>query len=365
MEKVFDLHIHYTFQIPLRETAEIFKEEFSFTETEKFCFLSLPHHSDGKRVDFDEMQNLKGLFLKQAFSPNAYAFAGLEHPDRHDDTEAVANDFLAQAKRYFSVGYDGIKMLEGYPSLVKAWSLPLDSPIYDKFYRFAEEVGFPVLMHLANPKENWDIHSASPDAIALGRVYDTTYPTKEDLTEQVFRILQKFPKLKLILAHFGFMSYDVEEAERFLSYPNTSFDITPGGEQLLRMQKEWDSWLPFWKKHQERIFYGTDFYAFPKDDTWETAFNRRPKFLRQFLETDGEYIYLDEPFHGVNLDEAMRDKLYRENFLRLLGTPKTIDLVYLRQEAERLLSVKNKRSPYADSDLQYVLQTLDKTQNNG
>ena len=358
MEKVFDLHLHYTFEIPLRETAEIFKEEFAATATEKFCFLSLPHHSDGKTVDFDEMQDLKGLFLKHVFAPNAYAFAGLEHPDSHDDVEAVAKDFLAQVKRYFAVGYDGIKMLEGYPSLSKAWNIGLDSPVYNEFYRYAEEMGFPILLHIANPKENWDIRSAAPDAIALGRVYDSSFPTKEELTEQVFRVMEKFPKLKLILAHFGFMSYDLATAERFLSYPNTVFDLTPGGEQLLRMQKKWDTWLPFWEKHQERIFYGSDFYAFPKDENWEIAFWRRPKFLRQFMETDGEYTYLNEPFRGINLEKSLRDKIYRENFLRLLGSPKHIDLSYLRQEAKRLCETQNKKSIHAESDLKYILQTL-------
>ena len=40
MEKVFDLHVHYTFDIPLQKTISIFKEEFALTETEKYCFLS-------------------------------------------------------------------------------------------------------------------------------------------------------------------------------------------------------------------------------------------------------------------------------------------------------------------------------------
>ena len=298
MEKVYDIHIHYSFDIPLQETVDIFKEEFEATQTEKYCFMSLPHHAKNGVVDFDEVQNIKGLYLKWAFQPNAYAFAGLVHPKSHLDEKAVAQVLLLQAKQYLSVGFDGIKMLEGYPSLVKAWNLPVDSPIYDDFYRFMEENGYPILMHIANPKENWDISTASPYAIESGRVYDSSYPSKEELTAQVFRVMDKFPKLKFILAHFGFMSYDIDEAERYLSYPNTLLDITPGGEQLINMQKEWEKWLPFWNKYQDRILYGTDFYAFPKDKNWEVAFMRRPKFIRQFLETNSEHIYLDEKFTG-------------------------------------------------------------------
>ena len=360
MEKVFDLHVHYKFDIPLPEMVEIFREEFSATGTEKECFLSLPHYDQEKKVIFDEMQNVKGLFLKWAFSPNAYAFAGLEHPTDHTDEKAMAEQFLSQAKEYLSAGFDGIKMLDGYPSLVKSWNLPVDSPVYDPFYAFMEKNGYPILMHIANPKECWDIVSAPPHLIEQGRVYDSTYPTKEELTEQVFHVMEKFPNLRLILAHFGFMSHSVAEAERFLSYPNTLFDIAPGGEQLLHMQKTWGEWLPFWEKYADRIFYGTDFYAFPKDEQWEISFRRRPDFLRQFIETDEEHTYVRDAFQGVKLSPSLRDKIYRQNFMRLLGSPKPIDFAFIRKHAKRLQSVKNKLSINADNDLSYILKQLSK-----
>lgn len=354
MEKVYDLHIHYTFDIPLKETIEIFKEEFEKTNTEKYCFLSIPYKLHGKDVSLEDMQNIKALYLKKAFSPNGYAFAGLEY--RYEDETALADDLLRQAKEYFEVGYDGMKMLEGYPSMLKARKIPLDHKIYDKYYGFMEEKGYPIIMHMANPKENWDIESASKEAIALGRVYDSSYPTKEEITSQVFSVMEKFPKLKLILAHFGFFSYDIEEAERFLSYENTCFDITPGGEQFINMSKEWDKWLKFWVKHQDRIFYGTDFYAFPKDENWEIAFNRRPKFLRQLLETNQTHVYLDEEFKGVLLDKELRDKIYRKNFLKLLGEPSFIDREYVLNRAEFLLKEKKHKSAFAQEDLQLILK---------
>lgn len=329
MEKVFDIHIHFSFDIPLAETIAIFKEEFAATGTAKGCFLSLPHHAANGVVDYDETQNIKALYLKKVFAPNFYAFAGLVHPKDHSDEKAVAKEFLRQAEEYFSAGYDGMKMLEGYPTLLKAWRVPLDSPIYDDYYAFMEENGYPIILHAGNPQENWDITKASAHAIQAGRVYDSSYPTKAEITAQIFRVLEKHPKLKLILAHFGFMSYDISEAERFLSYPNTLLDTTPGGEQFINMQKDWNTWLPFWEKYQDRILYGTDYYAFPKDENWETAFQRRPKFLRQFFETDTEHDYLGETFKGVKFDERLLEKIYWNNAERILGKPKQIDEEYL------------------------------------
>lgn len=339
MEKVFDTHIHYSFDIPMKEMVEIFKEEFEETGTEKFVFLSLPHHASGKGLYLSVDQNAKGLFLKHAFSPNAYAFAGLIHPQIQISDEERAEMYYNQVVQYHSVGYDGIKMLEGHPTLRKAMGIALNSPAYDKFYAYLEEVGMPIIMHVADPAESWDMETASESAKALGRTYAEAFPSKRQLTDEVFGVLEKHPKLKFGLAHFGFMSYDIAEAERFLSYENTFFDLTPGGEQLINMSNAWGKWLPFFEKHQNRILYGSDFYAFPKKDEieWRTAFRRRPDFLRQFFETEKEFLYIDQMFCGVKIDKMLRDKLYRDNFMELLGEPKSIDIDNFKNEVHRLL----------------------------
>lgn len=342
MEKVFDIHIHYNFNIPMEEMINIFREEFEETATEKYCFLSIPHHANengGLFLSLD--QNVKGLFLKDVFSPNAYAFAGLIHPQEQISDNDRAELYLSQAKEYNLAGYDGIKMLEGHPTLRKAMERTLDDEVYDRFYNYLEQVQIPIIMHVADPEGSWDMKTASEDAKALGRTYCEGYPSKRQLTDEVFRILDKHPKLKLGLAHFGFMAYDITEAERFLSYKNTFFDLTPGGEQLIEMTKNWDKWLEFFNKHQDRIVYGSDFYAFPKKDEeeWRICFHRRPDFLRRFFETDGEHTYLDKQFKGVKINKELRDKLYRDNFIKLLGKPKQIDKRYFKIEIERLKKI--------------------------
>ena len=356
MKKVYDLHVHYyLFDLSIDERVKIFEEEFARTGTEKFCFSSLPHHVHDGKITIDKTQNVIGLYLKKSFSPNGYAFAGLEHPSNHDDKETIAEDFLMQAKTYLSVGFDGIKMLEGYPSLVKRWALGVDDPVYDKFYAYMQECGKPVLMHIANPSANWDRNSASEHAIKAGRVYDSSYPTKEELTAQVFSVMKKFPKLRLILAHFGFFSLEKQNAEKFLSYQNTALDLTPGGEQFIKMSENWEDWLEFWQKNSDRIYYGTDLYAFPKDDKWEENFMRRPQFLRNFIETDTVHDYVDGEFKGVLLCKELQEKIYRTNFEKLLGSPTEVSVEYLKQTAKKLLTDKDVLN---FGDMKYILENL-------
>lgn len=362
MKKVFDMHCHYhLFDLTIKERAEIFKEEFEITQTSKACFLSIPQSFSNKGEKwFDALQNVKGMFLKKYFSPNGYAYAGLVALDDYSDTEKAADEFLKQVTEYYAAGFDGIKMLEGYPSFIKYTGQNIDSPVYDKFYAFCEEKGFPITIHIANPDENWDINKASKDAIAQGRVYDESFPTKAEITDALFNVLDRFPKLRLAVAHFGFFSEHYADAEKYMEYENTLIDITPGGEQLINMSREWEKWLPFWEKYQDRIIYGTDYFAFPKNDEWEKLFNCRPKFLRGFLETNTEHYYYDTKFKGVKLDEKILDKIYMTNAIKLLGDPRPIAKDYFIKEAERLKQYS--LSDFELSDLKYI--NLYKTEND-
>lgn len=362
MKKVFEMHAHYIFDIPLDETIDIFKEEFLMTGTQKYTFLSLPHEATPNGgLRFNAAQNVKGLFLKKAFSPNAYAYAGLVHPlDVADKNEKeLSKSYLTQAETYARVGYDGMKMLEGYPSMRKAMKRPLDDCVYDKYYSFLEENRIPVTMHVGNPENYWDISRADEYAIKAGRVCDETFPSKAQLHAEVEGIMKKHPRLRFTLAHFGFMSYDIKQARRWLDeYENTLFDLTPGGEQLLNMRKDWENWLEFFIQYQDRIMYGTDFYACPKDAAWETSFRRRPKFVRQFFETDGEYEYEKNKFVGVKLEKNILDKIYFKNAVREMGNPKPIDDAWLRCEAEKVLQTPNQNGGLAETDMKYILKSL-------
>lgn len=361
MEKVFEMHAHYLFDIPLSETVEIFKEEFVATGTEKVTFLSIPQEgtADGRLV-FDETQNAKGLYLKKAFSPNAYAYAGLEHFSNAEKSDGeLSRAYEEQARTYAEVGFDGMKMLEGYPSMRKALKRRLDDPVYDAYYSFLEENAIPVTMHAANPETYWDASQADEWAIRAGRVCDETFPAKAQLHEEVDGIMKKHPRLRMSLAHFGFMSYDIAQAKRWLDeHENTLFDLTPGDEQLLNMRKHWEEWRRFFEDYQDRIVYGTDFYAFPKNEEWEVCFTRRPKFVRKFFETDGEHEYLGKKFVGAAIEKSIRDKIYFANAQRELGEPKKIDEKRLAREAERILRLPEKRKAFADDDMRYILASL-------
>ena len=123
-----------------------------------------------------------------------------------------------------------------------------------------------------------------------------------------------------------------------MAYPNTKLDLTPGGEQFLNMLCDWETWSAFFDDFSDRLMYGTDFYAFSRsnEENWRSFVNLRPRFLRQFSETDTEHEYLGGTFRGVRFDPALREKLYMKNALVHYGDPKPIDLSYFAAECSRL-----------------------------
>ena len=358
MEKVYEAHCHFLFEIPLETQIQTLKEEFEQTGTEKVAFLGIPleYRIDGTQRLL-HTQNLKAMALKKVFNPNGYAFAGLVHPESYEDIEAVKEDFLNQVKGFMSDGYDGIKMLEGYPTFYKFTGIGVDHEVYDKFYAYCEENGVHITMHIANPDKNWDYENASERLIAEGRVYDKSYPPKQFYIDQVFNVMKKFPKLRLALAHCGFFSLHYDDAVKFMEYPNTALDITPGGEQLTTMANNWELWGPFWKKYIDKIFYGTDYYAFPKDENWELCFKRRPILVRQMLETDLDHEYFGVVFKGVKLPKRMRDKVYRKNFMRMFGKPKPISSDAFQKEIDRLRKIPDLK-PLDLEDIDYIEKNI-------
>ena len=341
--KVFEGHLHFTFKVPVRESVEIFKQEFEETGTDKYCFLSIPSHG---AVGNDILQNSKALYYKAMFSPNAYAYAGLEY-DYSLSEKDMQDDLLRQAKEYLSNGFDGFKMLEGMPKYRKFINFPLDDARYDKFYAYMEEQGKPIIMHLAHPRVFWDKEKLDEYWINRGCLYDESFPSFDHLINEAFGILKKFTNINLTLAHWGFLVHNRELMLKFMSYPNTRLDVTPGGEQYFEMIDDdivW--WKSFIEKYADRICYGTDLYQFEKNgvDNWKTAFHRRPDFVRNFFETDTEHFYGNQKFKGIKLDQKYLKKIYRDNLLELLGEPSKINYQYVIDRANELLKNATKES---------------------
>ena len=343
----FEGHIHtFLFKIPIRDSLHLFQREFDRFGVEKATFLSIPCEPVPGKIGFDQtdrLDNIRVMYHKAAFSPNGYAYAGLEYCDLDlQDTGALSQALLEQVKRYKQLGYDGMKMFEGHPNTRKCIGYPLDHEVFDPYFDFCEKENYPIIMHVANPPEHWDTANVSDYWKGRGCCFDDSYPTFDELLHEVLRRLDKNPKLNFTLAHFGFLTSRKEIAEKYMSYPNTKLDICPGSEYVFNMLKDTDYWVPFIEKYVDRFFYGTDCYTFEYDneENWLRLTGMRPNLVERFFTTSDTHDYLGNPYRGIGLKEELCQKIFYDNLANMLGQPKPIDFDYFIGKCEEFLQTE-------------------------
>lgn len=334
---IFDGHIHINFDTPVEESIRGFEYRFRANGYKKYAFLSLPQNSDGDGIfskieTVNKTSNVKALFYKLYFSPNAYAYAGLEHDLSMSDEER-ADNLLRQAKLYMSVGFDGIKMLEGKPSNRYAVKTPYNSKVFFKFYKFMEENGYPITMHNADPASFWDKSKMSPETIEHGWYADDTLPTKQQMHDEIEDVLYHFPRLKLSMAHCGFMGDEPERAEKFVTYENTFFDVTPGPEQFYFMYNNQKFWQKTFDKYPDKFRFGSDTYNDPLDECKAHPEYIGTKICLDFFSRNTTTEFGGDVWKSMTQNEEFLKKLLYENSAKLLGEPKEINKDFILEKA--------------------------------
>lgn len=325
---VIDSHVHLSFPYPVRQSEEFYRIIAQQRHYDGMVFVAYTESASKGR---DETANKKALYYKSRF-PGSYASAGLLHLGGE-----TAEDFLAQAKLYRAQGFDGMKMLEGKPDLYKHYGIRVDDPVYDRFYAYLEENAIPLTMHVADPASFWDADKVSDYAKKVGWFYgDGTYPTREELFSQVWNVMERFPALRLNLAHFGNMHDIPGKCEEFLTrWKNTCFDLTPGGSMFTSFSADPVYWKDFFIRFRTRILFGTDTYNLPEDHSNPGGPAGRWALVRSFLEGTSDYRWgtVEGELHPFGFGEDILRLLYRENALALFGaSPRPVDAELARLE---------------------------------
>lgn len=262
--------------------------------------------------------------------PHVYANGGLVY-----DTYPVPAVLTAgmetetQYQELMEIGFDGVKMLETKPTLLKVLGRGVDDPIYEALFAAAERDGTHMVWHVGDPATFWDPELAPPDCIENGWFYgDGTYPSLEEIYSQVLTVLDRHPKLNVTFAHFFFMSDNPKRlAKIFAKYPNVNVDITPGSEMYHNFEKDRAYFRDFFTRYADRIEYGTDC----SDEGNASNYAAHVSVITRFLTTEELITDWSADFSGIGLDEPVLDKIFSENYLRRAGhQPKPINIAALK-----------------------------------
>lgn len=335
--KIVNSHVHF-------ESISLIKETFDFFQTLNVEKLGIVSYADPGRAN----SNPQAICFKAAYPEDVYIMGGLDYTGLKSHSKGKIEKELAdQLQRMMEIGFDGVKLLETKPTMYTKMPFDIDSSVYNSFFALLEKDQIPICWHVADPEEFWDKEKIPAGARKMGWDYtDGTYPPKEKFYSRVENILHKFPRLKVVFAHFYFLSADLSRAETIMErYPGVNFDITPGTEMYHNFSQNQQRSREFFAEYQDRILFGDDTLV-REEEIRRREISDKIFFIRDFLETGEELPMVkgDETFletkgqiRGIELSKQILEKIYSKNFFSVVGEkPSPLDIPLGQKECQRI-----------------------------
>jgi predicted TIM-barrel fold metal-dependent hydrolase len=311
----------------------------------------------------------QSLYMKARHAGQFYVFAGLNHAEKLSEGRVKTSSLVEQAESFVELGCDGIKMIEGKPTSRQRMDVPVTDPYFADYWARVEELGTPIVWHVNDPEEFWDPERIPGWAKERNWGYGPDDAQKEQLYAEVDEVLSRHPRLKIILAHFYFLSADLPRARRFLDeHPTVHFDLAPGVEMLYNLSHDVDASRAFFVEYADRIVFGTDLFSRLTVEEGRI----RAGLVFRWLESDDAYrvpeaadFLLGPPedggIRGMSLPDDVLRQIYHDNFSRLAGSePRALNVGRAVEACERLAALAEALSgnPAAETEAARVAESL-------
>lgn len=341
--QVLDCHIHYALPTPAQSLIDV----MDATGIDVANLVIVPNRQRVSSVP-------DALMAKAQFPQRFYVFASLDVSAYFRAAKQLGKAMKKYAAQMLRCGCDGIKIIEGKPNMRKELPVPdFDDPVWDPFFAWAEAEQVPILWHVNDPETFWHPEDAPSWAKKQGWLYDDSFINNEAQYRQILNLLERHPKLKIIFAHFFFMSAQLPRLSQIMDrFPNIMVDTTPGIELYENLSANPEGAKAFFAKYGDRVVYGTDIGARsvlpgtnPKLNVAECT--HRAQLAQAYLtesepipvKADGDFLVGTEDFalQGLGLSEEAAQKVLADNFRRFVSqvpapvVPKQV-LKYLRTQ---------------------------------
>jgi predicted TIM-barrel fold metal-dependent hydrolase len=258
------------------------------------------------------VENINKSYPKRFIQFTNVDFKGIDEPDW--STKAV-KQLEADAK----LGAKGLKIYKSLGLSAKDKNgkrIQIDDPRIDPVWAKCGELGMPVLIHSADPKQFWDpIDKNNERWLELkthpGRRYEDREAKWQTLIDEQHNVFRKHSKTKFIDAHLGWYGNDLKKLGALLDQmPNVYTEI---GAVIAELGRQPRAAKAFLTKYQDRVLFGKDSWV-PAE--YETYF--------RVLETEDEYFPYHKRYHafwrmyGIGLPDDILKKIYYKNALSLI-----------------------------------------------
>lgn len=226
----------------------------------------------------------------------------------------------AQLERDYNQGARGLKIFKslGFSVKDKAGNrVAVDDPRLDPVWAKCGELGIPVLIHTADPKQFWEPFDADNErwlelkTRPRRKRSDTNPAPWIQLIEEQHNVFKKHPETIFIAAHMGWYANDLAHLGELLEeMPNMMVEI---GAVIAELGRQPRFARAFMEKYQDRVLFGKDAY---NPDEYPTYF--------RVLESEDEYFPYYKRYHafwrmyGLGLSDEVLKKIYYKNALRII-----------------------------------------------
>ena len=263
-------------------------------------------------------------------------YKGWDEPD----FSARAVKQVEEGHRLGAAGLKEYKRLGLYLRDGKGQLLKVDDPKLDPMWQRCGELGMPVSIHVGDPKAFWlpfDNTNERWTELKDHRNWwfgDTNvYPPRMQVVEALGRVMARHLKTTFVCVHFANNPEDIDWVDRELDrLPNMNADLGARVPEIGRHDP--DKLRRLFIKHQDRIFFATDFMVYdrltlgsggsgpaPTDDDAATFYRKHWRFL-ETNDRDWEHmtpIQGDWKISAIGLPAPVLRKIYFDNARRLLA----------------------------------------------
>lgn len=255
--------------------------------------------------------------VKQNFPKRFIIFTNVDF-DGMDDPQWTART-VKQLEEDVKRGANGLKIYKNLGMSTKDSKgnrIHVDDPRIDAVWDKCGELGIPVLIHSADPRQFWQpIDNKNERWLELklhpGRRHDNDPVKWETIIEEQHNMFRKHPKTKFINAHLGWYGSDLATLGKLLDeLPNMYTEI---GAVIAELGRQPRAARAFLTKYQDRVMFGKDSWVV---DEYSTYF--------RVLETGDEYFPYHKRYHafwrmyGLELPDEVLKKIYYKNALKVI-----------------------------------------------
>lgn len=246
-----------------------------------------------------------------------------------------ADATVAGLERDFARGALGVKVWKDVGMVLRdpgGAFVMIDDSRFDPVFRRVTEQDRTLVLHIGEPRSCWlpldrmtspndrKYYEEHPEYHAF---LHPQIPNYWELIAARDRVLERFPKLRVIGCHLGSLEFDVDEvAARLERFENFAVDLAARVYYLQMQDRE--KVREFLIRYQDRVLYGTDLIVGGSDghpaDVAESITALDATYAADYRYFAGVERMTDwrvpEPFRGLNLPAGVLKKIFHDNAVK-------------------------------------------------